>query len=1744
MTLKERHEQVRRDSENAARRDLPGRTVAGAGALADVARDQAAQAERQVQDRPARSSQDPAVRVWGVPDDFRIIGPEGSIRAVNRWLGVAPALQFTGQVFMGETLTLSTGMKNSDSKFLGNGSWAEMPHQVKVTWRLSCNGTITTLDRGQVVMAPSSTYQAIYKTPVPYVSTTVTLVPEFCPNLQPDDEIAIEARGEVIDTDPAAGDRAGGMPLVPQFATAIADAETAGCAIDCSTTGFAQPQAIRNGTVNTATGTFSLGANDLVQASPGGGWTAGRTYSSVSDPSAPSVRSAASGSMGPGWRVPWDTRLQKDGTTGDITLVSPTGSVHRYADKGGGSYAAASASRSVLRHLDAGGYSLTTLDKRVLTFDESGRFLSEKDRSGQGETYTYTGDRVTAVDGTLGPIATLKYTGELLTQITRADGQTVAYGYTNGLLTSVTGGGTTTTYEYDTASRLNSVKDGNGRPQIRNTYDAQSRVISQTDPTGAAISYVYTGGETDVTMPDGGVWTDIHSRNHLFTQYDPFGNRTEYVYDGRSNVTRITDPAGNVVSSTYSPSGLLTSRTDPVGSASYSYNAEGDLTSSKDANGKTTTYGYDTGRRLNSVKDPLGNTSTFTYTSAGQVASATTALGNVWQYQYDAAGNLAVATTPLGAKTTSTFNRSGLPLTVTDPRGNAGGADAAAFTTTYTYDDGNRVLSVKDPNGKTATNSYDKAGNLKTATDASGRTTTYAYDAANRPVSTTDAAGRVTLLAYDGRGQVVARTDATGAKTTYVYDKAGRVTSMTTPRGNAAGADPAQHTWKYGYDKAGNRTSVTDPGGRTISTTYDAADRPIEVADPVGNVSKTAYDKNGNLTGTTDALGKTTSYTYDSVGRLASVKDANARTLTYGYDADGNRTSETTPLGATTTYAYDAAGRQISRTDPRGNVAGATPAQFTWMTSYDAAGNVTGETDPLGNKVTRAYDALSNLIGSTDPHGRQTSYGYDSLSRLIQTTAPDGGVTKAAFDTAGNVISQTDANQRITKYEYDNAGRRTKVTDPLDRSVRYTYDPDGNLATVVNARGLTLSHIYDSRGLLTSRTHSDGTPSATYTYDDAQRLTGVTDGAGTRTIAYDAAGRPTSITAPGSANPFKYTYLPNGLISSRTYPDGRATTYTYDADGHMAAQKQNGRATTYAWDPSGNLLSATLPTTPALTESRVYDRVGRLASISEGAAERQFERDGAGRVTSEVVKTTTDTSLPKRFEYDAAGRLTRTCTDTTRTQSCVPGTTGERYTYDKVGNRLTAAAGASTTTNTYDAADQLTTSTTGTAVATLAYDADGNQTKDSAGTYTYDALDRVKTAGIGTDTYTFAYDADGNRTSVKKNATLLRSYQWDVNAAVPRLATERGGDSALLGDYHYGPSGEPQALDTGASSSFFLHDRQNSVTSVRDLTAVETHGYAYDTWGAATGRAGGGSKQQSPFGFNGAVKDAVLDGRIQLPARSYDPRYGRFTTADPRPDAAVPANKSTYAYANNDPVNQSDPTGACPLCVSAGVGAALGAVVEGGIYSWQHRDGGFSGSGLAKAAGRGALIGGIGGLLMPGAGNLAARSVGLVGGRALVTSTAVNAGVGAGFSYAVNAVHCRPTDPWDLLIGATGGAGSSLVGPAFDSMRTPLRSGATAARTPVGGRGRNLNVVPSVGRTAHNAPTTISGRDYVGHALDQMQSRGIMPSAVEDAIQHGQFMVGKRSGTSAYYSSANDLTIITDTESGRVITAVWGFVKQ
>ncbi|MFF9819471.1 hypothetical protein [Streptomyces sp. NPDC014006] len=89
------------------------------------------------------------------------------------------------------------------------------------------------------------------------------------------------------------------------------------------------------------------------------------------------------------------------------------------------------------------------------------------------------------------------------------------------------------------------------------------------------------------------------------------------------------------------------------------------------------------------------------------------------------------------------------------------------------------------------------------------------------------------------------------------------------------------------------------------------------------------------------------------------------------------------------------------------------------------------------------------------------------------------------------------------------------------------------------------------------------------------------------------------------------------------------------------------------------------------------------------------------------------TGYPTRYAYDDAGRMTRQFTDTSAT-SCLTGTTGSTYTYDKTGNLKTAAEAGTTTTYAYDAGDQLTSTTAGTATTGYIYDADGNQTNDGA----------------------------------------------------------------------------------------------------------------------------------------------------------------------------------------------------------------------------------------------------------------------------------------------------------------------------------------------------------------------------------------------------------------------------------------------
>lgn len=1389
--------------------------------------------------------------------------------------------------------------------------------------------------------------------------------------------------------------------------------------------------------VNTATGAFGQEASDAVLA---GIDPIALTRSYSSDNLKAGVRGvhglrlAQTGMLGPGWSTPWEASL-KIQDNGDAVFHAEDGTEYSFTKTADG-FAPPITSRSKLAKT-ADGYALTTRTGGVLEFDSAGLPLRSTTKLKRTTTYKRdTSGKITSLIAPDGKTVDFTYADSHLSSLILSDGRSITYGYTDGRLSDVNGPAGKLGYTYDSSGRLDGIKDQRGNIAVKNTYDSSGRVEKQEDATGAVTAFSYKGDETDITAPDGGVWTDIHKENVLIAQYDPFGNKTSYGYTFGLDAVATTDALGNTFTSGVDGKGRPSSFSTPLSTRKWGYKADGSLSWYQNGKKKTTNYKYNADGRLTSAEDFLDKTQTFTYTPSGQLETLTDPRGKTTSFGYDTAGNQTSVTYPNQARLTRGFDRVGRVTSLTNPRGNAEGADPSKYTTIYTYDAAGRLDTTRDPRGNTTDRDYDPAGNLTLVKDAKGNVTTHTYDKANQLKDTIDATQHVTAsLTYDPMGRVSSSTDATGAKTTYTYDKAGRLRTMTTPRGNVAGADPAKYTWTYGYDKLGNQTTVTDPLGKTTKTDYDAESRPILVTDPLGHTRATKYDAESNVVETKDALTKATTYAYDDNGQLKSVTDPDARTVSYGYDDAGNLTSETTHLGNKTNYAYDDNGRLTDTVEPRGNVTGADPVQYTWHTSYDAAGNVTGVTDPLGNTTNRSYDAANNLIRSTDARQNATEYSYDENNRLANVQAPDKGTTALTYDELGNLKTRTDAKQHTTGYEYDKVGRLTKITDPLLRSTRFDYDPDGNRTLVTNARGQTQTNTYDVRNLLTKTVYSDGTPTVSYTYDDASRPKTITDGTGTRTLGFDDADRPLSITSPGAPNPFKYSYTNSGQIKTRTYPDSYAISYDYDGDGRVKTQTTGGKTITYGWDEAGNLTSTQLPATTALTEARTYDRAGRLASVSEGTGARQITRDADGRVVADQFKNATTTGLASRYAYDPVGRLTRACADTAVSASCLDGASGATYDYDNVGNLSTTQAGTTTVTNTYDAADQLTKRVAGSTTTDLTYDADGNLTKDAKGTYVFDAASRVKSATIGADTFTFVYDADGNRTISNKNGALTRTSRWDVNNPLAQIATDTNSTGALLADYNYNPSGTPQALNRTEGVFYLLHDRQESVRAVHDAAGKENYTYTYTPWGEFTGKASVTDGQSSIFGYGGQYKDQSLPGRLSLRARSYDPSTSRFTTTDPVPADTRSANPSPYAYANNDPVNQADPSGKCPLCVSAGIGAAFGAVVEGGFYSWQHRDGGFSWGGLAKASGEGAVTGGIAGALMPGAGNAVARSLGLTGGRALATSTAVNAAVGAGLSWGVNQVHCRPTDPWDLLIGAAGGGSSSLLGPAFSWMR-------------------------------------------------------------------------------------------------------------
>ncbi len=284
---------------------------------------------------------------------------------------------------------------------------------------------------------------------------------------------------------------------------------------------------------------------------------------------------------------------------------------------------------------------------------------------------------------------------------------------------------------------------------------------------------------------------------------------------------------------------------------------------------------------------------------------------------------------------------------------------------------------------------YDAVGSLTARTDFNGHTTTYTYDNMNRLLSKTadpffsqgacanGACGATQVsYTYTLTGKRASMTDASG-KTTYTYDfRVDRPLLKSTPFADV----------RTVWDLAGNQTVLRTEGvngGASMSYTYDADNRLASVTDAAGMATNYTYDAVGNLSSFVYPNGVSTSYTYNPLNRLTNMQSvcgttapgcgtAGAASYSYTLGAAGNRLSVVELNGRNVNYGYDDLYRLTSET-----IAGAAAQNGTISYQYDPVGN--------RKQLNSTVPAIPTGLMNYDANDRITSDVYDNNGNTVNT---------------------------------------------------------------------------------------------------------------------------------------------------------------------------------------------------------------------------------------------------------------------------------------------------------------------------------------------------------------------------------------------------------------------------------------------------------------------------------------------------------------------------------------------------------------------------------------------------------------------------------------------------------------------------------------------------------------------------------------------------------------------------------------
>jgi len=841
---------------------------------------------------------------------------------------------------------------------------------------------------------------------------------------------------------------------------------------------------------------------------------------------------------------------------------------------------------------------------------------------------------------------------------------------------------------------------------------------------------------------------------------------------------------------------------------------------------------------------------------------------------------------------------------------------------------------------------------------------------------TTDPNADVTEYNYDIAGNNVSATLSCCNLKTIAYDKANEYAFPIT---ETKGSSP-QLTNSATYNRnTGLVLTSTNEDGQVTTYEYETDTlRTKKTIAPNGGYTETEYSDK-LVTNVNDLL--------PGFVRQTTTLDTNKTTQSYSYfngSGLGIRTATQTPDGwSIAAVEHDTLGRvrksynSFYGTTPTSAVPVGT--KFTELTDIDALGrmaqvklqDLTTVSTVYSNVTTTPAGFKKTFVTTTDQAGKQKRQVSDSLDRVVRVDEPDTFGSMGAVDAPtqptfyeydGNdnlvkIIQSDGTTTQERKFKYDSLSRLTHEkqveADPtLDSSGvhgsfdtnKWTkvlkYNVDGLLTEGTDARGVKTTFAYDGLNRVASVTFTDGTPTVTYTYDQA-RSGFYNHGALTRveTATGDPVLRPDT---PATATEFDYDLMGRTVkqrqsIGTQTY----AMEYGYNLAGQLVNEKYpSGRVVTNGYDANGRLTQIADATRAYLNSVQYQGAGGALSSMSLGNGTTQtfslndrlqmmgqelkrgsevlqkydygygeLDSNGVlknnGKLESVVSHIGTAKQWTQKFKYDPLGRLSeaeerRGDTDAVSYK--------QKFDFDRFGNMYRKASSNPATGQENPRAfepieDSDISKSTNRFTADTTYDTAGNVTFDSKfrdSNFAYDANCRmIKTTRANVPDTLSVYDANGLRVAEKVNDV------WRF------LIYNLGGK--MIAEY-----GGPQPTDE-EGVKYVVSDWQGSVRAIVGKTGFVKSRADYTAFGEDVSSGTGVRTAQQGFGSSNSLRQKYglterddATGLDHTWFRKHENQAGRWTSPDPyngSASIAEPQSWNRYAYVENQPTNYIDPSG-------------------------------------------------------------------------------------------------------------------------------------------------------------------------------------------------------------------------------------------